>query len=61
MAASARVGLHAAYATCAFDRRYNDPRLASASARATPTWPAITPAYVQSWLDQVRDRPVDLL
>lgn len=25
---------------------YSDPRLATASARPTPTWPPITPAYL---------------
>lgn len=38
---------------CVCVHRYNDPRLASASARPTATWPAMTPAYLQTQLDLV--------
>ena len=38
---------------CIRIHRYNDPRLASASARPTATWPAMTPAYLQTQLDLV--------
>jgi hypothetical protein len=34
--------------------RYNDPRLAAASARPAATWPALAYPYVQSVIDMVR-------
>jgi hypothetical protein len=35
--------------------RYNDPRLASASARPTATWPPLDAAYAQTMVDMVSE------